>query len=102
MLKDLFKTHQVQKLNQCQKPTKWAKPLGTSAIWRGSLDFSGLRTIITTSFTVTLFGGMVFSLFNHLGYLLFLVYFVRNVSITGIPGGFIILGLLPCKIQVLV
>ena len=60
-------------------------------------DFSGLRAILFKTFTVTLFLGIVFSLFYHLGTSCFGVWLLLNPIVTGAPDGFSII--IYCVVQ---
>ncbi len=91
MIKNLFELHQVQKFDQCQKPAKWTQPFAASPVCRGGLEFSGLSPIIIKTFIAVLFRVMLFSPFNHLGYLLFHRVFMGNAIVAGNPDGFSIL-----------
>ena len=66
-VKDLMKIHQIEKLDQHQQPSKWTQLHGAGLISRGSIDFSGFSAIFRKPFTDTVFPGILFSSFNHLG-----------------------------------
>ena len=62
-VKYFFKMHQVEKLDQRQKPAKWAQLLGTGLISGQCIDLSGLGAILMKPFTIALFPAILFPLF---------------------------------------
>jgi hypothetical protein len=88
-VKNLFKTKQIHKLDQPQKPTKRAEPLCTSAIGCGSRDSAGPTGLFQETFTSAIFRGSIKSLVNHLGYLLSMNWISSNPIIIGNPDGFL-------------
>ncbi|MDX1284616.1 MAG: hypothetical protein R3182_06380, partial [Draconibacterium sp.] len=69
-----MKIDQIDKFDQRQQPAKRAQLLGARFICRGSVDFSGLYTLFTKSFTTAAFPVKVFSSFYHLGTSCYSVY----------------------------
>jgi hypothetical protein len=65
--KNFLKFDQIEKLDQRQKPSKWAQLLGAGLIGRGSIYFSGPGAFFTKSFTNKVFLGIAFPSFYHLG-----------------------------------
>jgi len=70
ILENLFKLDQVQKFDQGQYAAKWAQQLCAGAVSSGSRDFPGVGADTFKPFTVAAFPVILFSLLNHLGYLL--------------------------------
>jgi hypothetical protein len=85
-----MKIYQIEKFNQGQQPAKWAQLFGAGLKLRGSIDFSGLSLIFTKSFTNTVFPGILFPSFNHLGTSCYSVYGLAKPLLNRNPKWFFI------------
>jgi hypothetical protein len=97
LFEDPLKPYQVQKFDQRQQTAKSTQSFTADPVGRGSRDFTGLGSPARKPFVFSRFCVMMFSSFNHLGYLLFNEFFFANPIIIGNPGGFLLYG--PVSVQ---
>jgi len=79
--------HTIEKLDQRQKPTKWAQLLGTGFIHSGFIDFYGLGEIPMRPFTIALFPAILSPLFYHLGTPFMILFALTNLYHKRRPDG---------------
>jgi hypothetical protein len=89
MFKNILKINKIQEFDQCQKTPKGTQSLCAGVVSCGRPDFVGPSGVMRKSFTKRGFIDMLFSLLNHLGYLLPHRMFFTKPTIAGNPDGFL-------------
>lgn len=85
MLKNILKINKIQEYYQCKKTPKGTQSLNAGVVSCGRPDFAGPVGVTRKSFTTSGFIDMLFSLLNHLGYLLTHRAFFLKHTIAGNP-----------------